>query len=97
MLNTIEPCNCGGIPYPHKHISDDDYTLHTIRCMLCGKIESLEFTEAQALTIWNNNNSFKIDDNYLQSKLMSVLHMRKVRKQLNIKPILLDGVEQRDI
>ena len=90
----INPCNCGGLPYPCDYI-DKYETLYTIRCMKCGNVGLLEPTESDALIKWNQNNSFKIDEAFIQEKYMIHCQMEQVRNKLNIKPITLNGIVQR--
>ena len=87
----INPCDCGGIPYDtHK---DDKYgRLYYMKCMACGTVSSLEYSIEEAIIDWNKkHNSFKIDDNYLNQKLLAYELRKNVRKN---NPKLFGHIEQ---
>ena len=57
---TINPCNCGGIPYMAPYYTPNDIYEEdqwwTVRCIRCGTCGSLELTEDEALSSWNEKN-----------------------------------------
>lgn len=53
----MNPCNCGGLPYiaPYYNEARREYEdMYIVRCMQCGDVGMLEYTEDDALDDWNN-------------------------------------------
>ncbi len=52
-MKVMNPCDCGGLPYiaPYPDRLYDE--LYIVRCMLCGDVGMLEYTEDDALSEWN--------------------------------------------
>jgi len=99
-MQYLNPCKCGGLPYVTIYYRDDDIHKEDpwpiVRCHKCSNV-SLEFKENEAISNWNNNNnSFKINNKYLEDKYMLYLHKKQVQKDLGIEhsEAYLLGVEQ---
>ena len=57
-MEIMNPCaKCGGIPFvaPYKDTLSDS-GLYIVRCMRCGNVGTLEYTEKEALEKWNKKN-----------------------------------------
>lgn len=57
IMESINPCNCGGLPYMSPYIDRQYDELYIVRCMLCGSCGSLEWTDDEALEEWNKRNT----------------------------------------
>ncbi len=81
----LNPCDCGGLPFITE--KEDKYgLLYLIRCQQCPNISSLEYNESESITNWNeNNNSFKIDNDYLTEKLL--LHESRIKSHYTLENI----------
>jgi len=51
----INPCDCGGLPYISPYQIDDN-ELYLVRCMLCGNVGKIEYTQTEAVEKWNEMN-----------------------------------------
>ena len=54
-MNVMNPCDCGGLPYVSPYVDQRSYynDMYVVRCMLCGDVGMLEYTEDDALSEWN--------------------------------------------
>ena len=57
-MDTMNPCDCGGLPYMTPYVDDRSHfnDMYIVRCMVCGNVGSLEYTEDDALHEWNTKN-----------------------------------------
>ena len=68
----INPCKCNGLPYVAPFYAPADIyqedKMYIVRCMLCGNVGALEYTDNNAILKWNIQNEFKKTSNYKEKR-----------------------------
>ena len=59
-MKIINPCTCGGLPFisPYEEKKDTPWSndMYIVRCQLCGNVGGLEYSEDEAVDVWNIRN-----------------------------------------
>ena len=59
MMN-INPCSCGGLPFVSPYFAPydtyEENEMFLVRCMVCGNVGGIEYTEDDAIIKWNEKN-----------------------------------------
>lgn len=94
-MTTLNPCNkdkCGGIPYVSPYFDEErgvciDDGMYTVRCYACGTIVSIEYSEEEAIEMWNlRNQGYKIKDNYIRERLFILAQEEQFEKNFGRVP-----------